>query len=199
MSQRRTALLWAFDKTGLEDFAKSLIELDFDILALTGTAKYLNERGILARDVAEIAGTPMLGHRVVALSREIYVGLLATETEEDQAELDRLGIPRIDLVYVNLHPLREEILVGPRLSSVIEKTDIEGPALLRYAAKGRRIVLTNPDHLLKGLSLARDESSADPDDRARKISFLVYHAEKAVADYCALLAEYHGWFSKGWV
>lgn len=142
----KTALLSVYNKDGLEDFAHILEVHGWQILASSGTAKYLKEKGVQARDVAEIVGPPILGHRVVTLSREIHAGLLAQDTPEDQAELDRLGIPWIDLVYVNLYPLVEEMArEGCTLESVIEKTDIGGPALLRSAAKGGRIVLCRPE------------------------------------------------------
>ena len=154
---QKTALLSAYDKTGLETFAAKLVmHYGFDLLASAGTAKYLADKGIKARDVSEIVGPPILGHRVVTLSREIHAALLATDSPEDQAELDRLGVPRIDLVYVNFYPLQEEIeKPGSTLESVIEKTDIGGPTLLRSAAKGRRITLCRPQdfiHALQGWS-----------------------------------------------
>src|SRR3989344_8971741 len=140
----KTALLSAYQKTdALADFARELKKRRWDILASAGTKKFLDEKGIASTDVATIVGPPILGHRVVTLSREIHAGILAKD--EDQAELDRLGIRRIDLVYVDLYPLEEEIArTGATEESVIEKTDIGGPALLRSAAKGRRIVLSSP-------------------------------------------------------
>src|SRR3989338_7817541 len=140
----KTALLSAYQKTDeLVDFARALKERGWDILASAGTTKFLMEKGVASTDVATIVGEPILGHRVVTLSREIHAGILARD--EDQAELDKLGIRRIDLVYVDLYPLEEEIArTGATEESVIEKTDMGGPALLRSAAKGRRIVLSNP-------------------------------------------------------
>lgn len=92
-----TALISVFDKRGIADFAKELAGLGWDLLASSGTAKFLGEQGVAARDVAEIAGGgPILGHRVVTLSREIHAGLLARESD-DAEELEKLGIPWIHL------------------------------------------------------------------------------------------------------
>jgi phosphoribosylaminoimidazolecarboxamide formyltransferase/IMP cyclohydrolase len=57
-------------------------------------------------------------------------------------ELKALGYPWIDLVYVGLYPLEEE-LANPNctLASVMEKTDIGGPTMLESAAKGGRVVM----------------------------------------------------------
>ena len=74
----KTALLSAYHKTDeLVDFARALKEHGWDILASSGTKKFLDERKIESTDVATIIGKPILGHRVVTLSREIHAGILA--------------------------------------------------------------------------------------------------------------------------
>src|SRR5689334_9616793 len=142
----KTALLASYEKNaGLLRFGKTLKTAGWELLGSAGTAKYLNENGVACRDVAEIVGAPILGHRVVTLSRELHAGLLATDA--DAVELEKLGVPRIDLVYVTLYPLEKTIVDGGTPEEVIEKTDIGGPTLLRAAAKGRRIVLSSPEQL----------------------------------------------------
>src|SRR5882672_5380967 len=98
----KTALISVYNKQGIVDFAKQLVELDFKILASGGTAKVLADAGIEVTDVASlVGGGPILGHRVVTLSREVHAGLLARYVAEDRAELDKLKIPFIDLVCVD--------------------------------------------------------------------------------------------------
>lgn len=156
-----------------------------------GTAKFLSDKGIACRDVAEIVGPPILGHRVVTLARKIYAALLSTPA--DSAELDRLGISPFGIVYVTLYPL-EETVADPDASEadVIEKTDIGGPTLLRAAAKGRRITLSHPsqiDLLETWLSAGAPES-----DRERLVVRLAAAAERRVAQYVDASATY--WESK---
>ena len=43
---KQAALLSAYDKTGLEDFAASLLTLGFDLYGSEGTVKYLKDHGI---------------------------------------------------------------------------------------------------------------------------------------------------------
>lgn len=181
----KTALLSAYQKTdALADFAGELKKRGWDILASAGTTKFLAERGIEAIDVATIVGPPILGHRVVTLSREIHAGLLARP--EDEAELQKLGLRRIDLVYVDLYPLEEEIAKpGATEESVIEKTDIGGPALLRSAAKGRRIVLSNPAQFKPALEYI-DSGREDK----KYLAGLAAEAESAVAAYASASAEF---------
>lgn len=137
----KNALISVYDKTGIVDFAKELIELGWKIWASGGTAKIISESGLAVSDVADlVGGGPILGHKVVTLSREIHAGLLADDSEQE--ELDSLKIPRIDLVVGGLYPLNEEIKKPDHSEeSIRAQTDMGGPAMLRSAAKGRRFVL----------------------------------------------------------
>lgn len=185
-----TALLSVYDKRGIVEFAQQLANLGWDIIASGGTAKALVDAGIKVRDVATlVGGGPILGHRVVTLSREVHAGLLAKDTKEDQEELDKLGIPRINLACVDLYPLQAEI-ASPNSSaeSVIEKTDIGGPTMLRSAAKGQRIVICDP---VDRQAVIRWLKAGQPlkEDFVRA---LVAKAEAVVADYCLASARYHG-------
>src|SRR3989344_2713785 len=138
------ALLTSYEKDeNLLRLGRLFKQNGWSILGSSGTAKYLLDNGISCRDVADIVGKPILGHRVVTLSRELHAALLAKP--EDYDELHKLRIEPIDLVYVTLYPLEKTItdpLATP--ADVIEKTDIGGPTLLRSAAKGRRLALSSP-------------------------------------------------------
>jgi phosphoribosylaminoimidazolecarboxamide formyltransferase/IMP cyclohydrolase len=145
VSKAGVALLSVYDKTGIEDFAKGLVELDWHIYASGGTAKAIADAGIAVTDVTElVGGEAILGHRVVTLSREISAGLLADKTSDtDKAELQALNLPMIDLVCVDMYPLEEAIAKSNATKNdVITQTDIGGPTMLRAAAKGHRIVLS---------------------------------------------------------
>lgn len=182
----KTALLASYAKDEpLLRLGRLLDENGWVLLGSAGTAKYLNENDISCRDVGEIVGPPILGHRVVTLAREIYAGLLATDA--DSAELEKLGIGRIDLVYVTLYPL-EKTIANPTSSpeDVIEKTDIGGPTLLRAAAKGRRLVLSSPEQINELESWMKRGSPENETFLVR----LAAAAERRVADYVATSANY---------
>ena len=189
---KKTALISVFSKEGIVEFAKELIEMDWDIIASGGTAKVLIEANIPVKDVAElVGGQAILGHRVVTLSREIHAGLLAQDIKKDKEELLKLNIPWIDMVCNDLYPLQEEINNSESTKeSVIEKTDIGGPTLLRSAAKGRRIVISDAiDRKLVIKWLKKGEPNKE-----KFIDYLVSKAEIIVAKYCLSSANYH---SKG--
>jgi len=147
MAQTRNALLSVYDKTGIEDFAQKLVAMGWTIYSSGGTAKVLEAAAIPVIDVATlVGGEAILGHRVVTLSREIHAGLLAQHTDVDRSEMSELGIPYLDLVCFNFYPLAEEIASATATTeSVIEKTDIGGPAALSAGAKGGRIVVADPN------------------------------------------------------
>ncbi len=200
--KNRIALISVFNKEGIVEFAKELVALGFRILASGGTAKVLSDAGIETTDVASlVGGGAILGHRVVTLSREIHAGLLARDIDEDRKELDRLHIPFIDLVCVDLYPLSEEITKHQPLSNspqtwgekqkgleaVLEKTDIGGPTMLRSAAKGRRIVVCDPEDRPKIIEWLKN---GEP-DRENFINKYCAKAEFVVSDYALASARYH--------
>ena len=187
----RTALLSAYEKTEeLADFARALKERGWSILASTGTMNFLVEKGIEAKDVATIVGKPILGHRVVSLSREIHAGILARD--EDAEELKRLGIPRIDLVYADLYPLQAEIAKPEATEkSVIEKTDIGGPTLLRAAGKARRIVISHSSQCAAALDFIDREAHMSDEAKRKYLAGLAGEAESVVADYAAISARFN--------
>lgn len=129
MSETRLALISVYDKTGLENFARSLIQLHFKIISTGKTAAFLKDCGISVQDVSDYTGFPeILGGRVKTLHPKIHAGILARKNEtRDQKVLRDLDIPFIDLVVVNLYPFES--------APGIENIDVGGPTMLRAAAK----------------------------------------------------------------
>ena len=182
------ALLASYEKDAhLLRLSKLLKKHGWTLLGSAGTAKYLNENGIACRDVSDIVGPPILGHRVVTLSRELHAALLATPNDKD--ELKKIGIEPIDLVYVTFYPLEKTIAdASSKPDDITEKTDIGGPTLLRAAAKGRRLALsshTQIDELEKWLTGGAKES-----ERAALAEKLAAAAERKVAEYISASADY---------
>ncbi len=189
MNKQKTALISVYNKEGIVDFAKSLVDLGWNIISSGGTAKVLTEAGIKNTDVAEITGMPaILSHRVVTLNHKIHGGLMALDTAEHHAEMEKYGIPWIDMVCVDLYPLEDEVSKDSATpESVIEKTDIGGPTMIRSAQKGRRITICNVedrDEVIKWLQ-------AGEPDREKFLNNLAAKAEITISRYCAISGEYH--------
>jgi len=134
----RLALLSTSDKTGLVDFARSLVqECGFELISSGGTAKTLQAAGLPVTKVSDYTGFPeILGGRVKTLHPRIHGGILARKNlPQDQQDLAANAIQPIDLVVVNLYPFQQTIAAGVAMAEAIEQIDIGGPALLRAAAK----------------------------------------------------------------
>jgi len=123
------ALLSAYDKTGIVDLAKGLVDLGWDLVSSGGTATAIADAGLPVTDVAELTGFPaMLGHRVVTLHPKVHGALLADRDDPaHRADMEEYGIEPIDLVVVNLYPFRSD--------PSIELIDVGGPTMVRAAAK----------------------------------------------------------------
>ena len=195
MKTMKNALISVYHKDGITDFALELVKLGLTIYASGGTAKHLTKAGIKVLDVATlVGGEAILGHRVVTLSREVHAGLLARyDVPEDMAELERLNIPCIDLVCVDLYPLEQEIAKPDSTeSSVIEMTDIGGPTMIRSAAKGCRVIVCDPADRQPVIEWLKSDGQKDPGLPGR----LCAKAEFVVANYCMASATYRsaGWY-----
>lgn len=135
----RLALLSTSDKTGLIEFAQTLVqEFGFEIISSGGTAQTLKNAGVSVIKVSDYTGFPeILGGRVKTLHPRIHGGILARrQVPEDLEALQSLEINPIDLVVVNLYPFAQTIAEpGVSLATAIEQIDIGGPTLIRAAAK----------------------------------------------------------------
>ncbi|HEY2327817.1 MAG TPA: bifunctional phosphoribosylaminoimidazolecarboxamide formyltransferase/IMP cyclohydrolase [Gaiellaceae bacterium] len=132
------ALLSVWDKAGLEEFARGLVEHGWTIISSGQTAAYLAEHGIEVERVEDVTGAPeMLGGRVKTLHPRIHGGILARrDNDDDLATLADQGIELIDLVCVGLYPFTS--VAGKRgvpEADVVEMIDVGGPTMLRAAAK----------------------------------------------------------------
>src|SRR5271155_1945233 len=106
MPRIHRALLSVTDKTGIVDFARELSRLGVELLSTGGTYRVLKEAGIAPlREVAEVTGFPeMLDGRVKTIHPRIAGGILAMRSRpEHMAAIEAHGIPKIDLVCVNLY------------------------------------------------------------------------------------------------
>lgn len=145
---RRRALLSVSDKSGLVEFARRLVALDFELLSTGGTAQALRAAGLPVRDVAEVTGYPeMLDGRVKTLHPAIHGGLLGRrDNAAHRAQMEAQGIAPIEIVAVNLYPFEKVAArLGTSLEELIENIDIGGPSMLRSAAKNHEFVTAVTD------------------------------------------------------
>src|SRR5258705_704278 len=165
------ALLSVSDKRGIVDFARQLVELNWEIVSTGGTAEALRREQVPVIGVEDITGFPeMMDGRVKTLHPKVHGGLLARRNNPgDLAAMEQHGIAPIDLVAVNLYPFRQTVAKpGTTFAQAIEQIDIGGPSMLRSAAKNHQsvIVIVDPDDYpsiitrLKSGGVAQNERQA---------------------------------------
>jgi phosphoribosylaminoimidazolecarboxamide formyltransferase/IMP cyclohydrolase len=138
------AILSVSDKTGIIELAQVLAAHDVEILSTGGTAKHLADAGIPVTAIAQWSGAPeILGGRVKTLTPKVFGAILHDRNKPDHvADVERLAIPPIDLVVVNLYPFESTIAkAGVTIDEAVEQIDIGGPSMLRAAAKNHKHVL----------------------------------------------------------
>src|SRR5919198_5109114 len=131
----RRALISCYDKTGLQEFARGLVDAGFELVASGGTADYLEtEVGLDVERVEELTGVAeMLGGRVKTLHPRIHAGILARRDHaEDVEALEEHDITPFDLVCVNLYPFSDVAgRYGVREEEAVGVIEIRGPPMPR--------------------------------------------------------------------
>src|SRR5712671_8238238 len=133
----RRALISVSDKTGLTEFARTLVGHGVQLLSTGGTAKALRDAGLGVTDVSEVTGFPeIMDGRVKTLHPKVHGGLLALRDKpEHSAAMRAHGIEGIDLLVCNLYPFEATAAKGANFAETLENIDIGGPAMIRAAAK----------------------------------------------------------------
>jgi len=189
----KRALISVYDKTGLEELTKGLVDLGVDLVASGGTAEALTSAGLKVTSVEELTKSPeMLGGRVKTLHPRIHAAILARrDREDDLASLDEHEIEPFDLVCTNFYPFAKVVSrYGVREEDAVEMIDIGGPSMVRAAAKNfaHVAVLTRPEQYGFVLDELRESGELSPETRRQ----LAAEAFATTAAYESAIA---AWFA----
>ncbi len=192
MKPVKRALISVSDKTGILEFAKSLVAMNIHILSTGGTYKALVAAKIKVTEVSDYTGFPeMMDGRVKTLHPKIHGGLLGRRGTDDDIMAEH-GIDTIDMVVVNLYPFEATIAKDNcSLEDAIENIDIGGPTMLRSAAKNHKdvSVVTDPNDYSKIL----DEMQANQGQLSHATRFnLAIKAFEQTSRYDGAIANYFG-------
>jgi phosphoribosylaminoimidazolecarboxamide formyltransferase/IMP cyclohydrolase len=187
----KSALVSVFDKTGIIDFSKSLVDLGYSIISTGGTAASLQKAHIPLIEVSELTGFPeMLDGRVKTLHPIIHAGILARrDNKAHMAVLADHDIGSIDMVVCNLYPFEQTIEdSAATLEDIVENIDIGGPTLIRAGAKNYRdvIVLTHSHQYTEIIALLKQGKHISLDQRQH----LAVTAFSHTAQYDAIISQY---------
>ena len=105
----KRALISVTDKNGIDILARELINHNIEILSTGGTAKFLEENGILVKDVSEETSFPeILNGRVKTLHPNIHGGILGRRNDANHIKkMQEHNIIGIDLLIINLYKFKE--------------------------------------------------------------------------------------------
>ncbi len=192
MKPVRRALISVSDKTGILEFAQSLLAMDVAILSTGGTYKVLKDAGLSVTEVSDYTGFPeMMDGRVKTLHPKIHGGLLGRRGTDD-AIMAEHGIDAIDMVVVNLYPFEATVAKADcSLEDAVENIDIGGPTMLRSAAKNHKdvAVVTDPTDYARIL----EELQANNGQLAHATRFnLAIKTFEQTARYDGAIANYFG-------
>ncbi len=186
------ALISVSNKEGVASFARLLQQRGVELLATGGTYRLLCDEGLKVREVSEVTEFPeMMDGRVKTLHPRIHGGILARRDEAGDVEsMDQHGIPRIDLVVVNLYPFEQTVAKeGVSWADAIENIDIGGPTMVRSAAKNHAhvLIVTDPGDYGRVLDeLEKGSGEVGPELRsemARKAFALTARYDAAVSGW----------------
>jgi phosphoribosylaminoimidazolecarboxamide formyltransferase/IMP cyclohydrolase len=194
------AILSVHDKTGLDEFARGLVELGFEVYSTGGTRHALEAARVEVHSVSELTGFPeIMDGRVKTLHPGVHAGILANRAEPSHMEaLAEQGLSAIDLVAVNLYPFEATVArPGVNLEEAIENIDIGGPTMIRAAAKNHASVIVVVDPADYPTVLSGLRGGALPGTTRRRLAAAAFaHTaayDSAIAEYTAGLEEIEGW------
>ncbi|WP_373899661.1 bifunctional phosphoribosylaminoimidazolecarboxamide formyltransferase/IMP cyclohydrolase [Haloimpatiens sp. FM7315] len=166
----KRALISVFDKDGVLELAKFLMDRDVEIISTGGTYKYLKENGIKVIEVTEVTGfDEILDGRVKTLNPYIHGGILAIrDNKEHMKVINEKNITPIDMIVVNLYPFFDKVKEDISFEDKIEFIDIGGPTMLRSAAKNFRDVTVISDISDYKKVMSQIENNGDVDFETRK-------------------------------
>ncbi|MFY9074050.1 bifunctional phosphoribosylaminoimidazolecarboxamide formyltransferase/inosine monophosphate cyclohydrolase [Malaciobacter mytili] len=183
------ALISVSDKSGVENFAKELVALGYEIISTGGTYNKLKEAGIAVIEANEVTKFPeCFEGRVKTLNPYIHGGIL--HRRDKQSHLDQakeLGVEGIDLVCVNLYPFKATIEKTDDFEEIIENIDIGGPAMVRSAAKNFDSVIIVTDVADYDLVLNNLKNNTNTVEFRRDMMIKAY---EHTAAYDAMIANY---------
>ncbi|MFO3718570.1 bifunctional phosphoribosylaminoimidazolecarboxamide formyltransferase/IMP cyclohydrolase [Staphylococcus felis] len=141
----KKAILSVSDKTGIVEFAQSLVKEGYTLYSTGGTFRQIKDAGVTVYSVSELTQfEEIMDGRVKTLHPAVHGGILADRHKPEHLEqLKAQNIDLIDMVVVNLYPFKETV-ANPDVTEIdaIENIDIGGPTMLRAAAKNFKHVTT---------------------------------------------------------
>jgi len=193
MKPIKRAIISVYDKTGILDFAKVLVnEFRVEILSTAGTGIIFEKNGIPYTRISEFTESPeIFNGRIKTIHPRIEGGILyRRDLQKDSEDAYKYNIKPIDMVVCNLYQFKEAIeKPGVNLEDALEMIDIGGPTMIRAAAKNFPdvIVVPSPEYYKEIISELRKNRGAITEKTRLTLAQDVF---TIMADYNAAIANY---------
>ena len=189
----KSVLISVFNKEGLDELCRFFFQHQIDIFSTGGTERYIKSLNIPVKSVESVTGYPsILGGRVKTLHPKIFGSLLSrNNSEEDQDDIKKYELPKIDMVVVDLYPFSETVRFSNEDNEIIEKIDIGGVSLIRAGAKNFSdiIVVSRKEQYSLVLDYLKENNFSSQLDFRQKLAFEAFNL---ISQYDKDIDEYFG-------
>jgi len=189
----KSVLISVFNKEGLDELCRFFFKNKIDIFSTGGTEKYIKSLNIPVKSVESVTGYPsILGGRVKTLHPKIFGSLLSRNNSvEDQDDIKKYELPKIDMVVVDLYPFSETVRLSNEDNEIIEKIDIGGVSLIRAGAKNFSdiIVVSQKEQYGYVLDYLKENNFSSQLDFRQKLAFEAFNL---ISQYDKVIDVYFG-------
>ena len=159
---KKICLISVTEKKGLIELLNNLDIKAFQIVATSGTFKYLKDNNINSIEINDFTGfKEILNGRVKTLHPKIFAGILAKPNNKNHLDdLKKLKFDCIELVICNLYNFNKTVKQETDEEIILENIDIGGVSLIRASAKNYKnvIILSSPNQYVDYIKKHKDNN-----------------------------------------
>ena len=139
--KKKFVLISVYDKKNLKYLCTNLKKFNYNFISSGSTGEKIRSMGFKCKDISKLTKfKEMFDGRVKTRNPLIYSSLLFLRNNKAHIkQFQKLKMPEIDIVVVNLYPFKEYSKKNS-VNDVIEMIDIGGPSLLRAASKNFKYI-----------------------------------------------------------
>ncbi len=192
-SIKKYALISVYDKSKLKYLCSNLIKFNYKFISTGNTSSYIKKLGFKTIHLEKITKfKEILDGRVKTLHPKIHSSILYKRDVKSQIdEFEKLNVPEISLVVVNLYPFKNFSRKKINKYKIIEMIDIGGSTLIRSAAKNFKHV--NIISQTRDYKVLIDELSYSGETSINFRKKMAMNAFKISSNYESTI---YKWFSK---
>ncbi len=144
--KNKFVLISVYNKKNLKYLCDNLDNLDYKFISTGNTARVIKSFGYRCLEISKLTKSKeILDGRVKTLNHKIYGSILFKRDNHDHIkDFKSLGIPKIDIVIVNMYDFKK-VIKHTNDEKIIEMIDIGGSALIRASSKNYKFTTTISD------------------------------------------------------